>query len=86
MSRTILLAPGEVEWYLGERCYRQLASLDRFVVLGPPPSVIKSEGPLGMWKVGDPINPYLFLDLDYFEWWATQNLGGPIEGDVILFS
>lgn len=57
MSRAILLALGEVEWYLGERCYRQLASPDRFVALGPPPSVIESEGPLGLGNVGVPIDP-----------------------------
>lgn len=65
MSRAILLAPGEVEWYLGERCYRQLASLDKFVVPGPPPSVIKFEGALGIGNVGEPIDPYLLPDLNY---------------------
>jgi len=44
MFRVILLAPEEVEWYLGERCYRLLASPDRFMVPGSPPSVIEFEG------------------------------------------
>lgn len=84
-----MLAPGEVEWYLGERCYRQLASPDRFVVPGPPPSGIESEGPVGKGEVGIPIDSYLFPELEYSEWWATQTcgpLGGPIEGEVNLFA
>lgn len=88
MSRVILLAPREVECYLGERCYRQLTSLDKFVVSSPPPSVIESEGALGIGKVGEPIDPYLLSELDYSEWWATQTCrpsGGPVKGEVCLF-
>ena len=52
------------------------------MVHSPPPSVIEFEGALGTSKVGEPIDPYLIPNLDYSEWWATQNcgpLGGPEE-------
>lgn len=88
MSTCYIVAPGEVDWYLGERCYRQLASPDRVVVLGPPPSVIESEGRVGKWEQGIPIDVFLLLEVDYSEWWATQTcgpLGGPVNEDVSSF-
>lgn len=51
--------------------------------------MIESEGDLGMGKVGEPIDPYLVPDMDYSKWWATQTcgpLGGPVEGEVYLFT
>lgn len=83
------MALGEVEWYLGERCYRQLTSPDRFVVPGPPPSVIECEGPVGIGQESIYIDAFLFPDLDYAEWWATQTcgpLGGPIDERVSSFN
>lgn len=71
LSWCILLALGEVKWYLRERCYRQLASPDRFVVPRPPPSVIELEGALGMGMVWEPIDLYLFPEVYYAKWWAT---------------
>lgn len=85
MSRVILLAPREVEWYLGEWYYRQIAHPEGFVVPTSPPRVIESEGTLDMGTVDEPIDAYLVLDVDYSEWWATQTFGplaGPIEGEV----
>lgn len=74
MSRVILLAPREVECYLGERCYRHITFPKGFVVPKSLPRVIESKGALGMGKVGEAIDAYLVPDIDYFEWWTTQEL------------
>lgn len=50
--------------------------------------MIETESNLGMGKIGEPIDAYLVLDIDYAEWWATQTcspLVGPVEGEVSLF-
>lgn len=81
----ILLSPGKVKWYLGERCYRQIARTKGFVVLSPPPWVIETEGALGKGEIGEPINANLVPNMDYAKWLTTQTyrpLAGPVEGEV----
>lgn len=59
------------------------------MVLSSLPRVIETEGALRRGEIGQPIDAYLVLDVDYVEWWATQTYGPlvcPVEAEVYSYS